>query len=44
MTKHETTTESGIIIDRRQLIAGASAVGLGAAFGSAPAMAQGKPK
>jgi len=44
MTKHETTTESGIIIDRRQLIAGASAVGLGAAFASAPAMAQGKPK
>ena len=44
MTKHETTTESGIIIDRRQLIAGASAVGLGAAFASAPAMAQGAPK
>ena len=44
MTIHETTTESGIVIDRRQLIAGASAVGLGAAFASAPAMAQGTPK
>ena len=44
MAQHETTTESGIILDRRQLISGASAVGLGAAFGSMPAMAQGKPK
>ena len=44
MAHHETTTESGIILDRRQLIGGASAVGLGAAFGSMPAMAQGKPK
>ena len=44
MTIHETTTESGILVDRRQLIAGASAVGLGAAFASMPAMAQGKPK
>lgn len=40
----ETTTESGIVLDRRQLIAGASAVGLGAAFASMPAMAQGTPK
>ena len=44
MTNHETTTESGIMLDRRQLIAGASAVGLGAAFASMPAMAQGTPK
>jgi peptide/nickel transport system substrate-binding protein len=44
MTNHETTTESGIVVDRRQLIAGASAVGLGAAFASLPAMAQGAPK
>ncbi len=44
MASIETTTESGIILDRRQLIAGASAVGLGAAFASMPAMAQGTPK
>ncbi|MEP6971836.1 MAG: ABC transporter substrate-binding protein, partial [Betaproteobacteria bacterium] len=44
MTMQETTTESGIVLDRRQLIAGASAVGLGAAFASMPAMAQGTPK
>ena len=44
MTMNETTTESGIVLDRRQLIGGASAIGLGAAFASMPAMAQGKPK
>ncbi len=44
MTNHQTTTKSGIVVDRRQLIAGAAAVGLGAAFGSMPAMAQGAPK
>ena len=40
----ETPTQSGLILDRRQLIAGASAVGLGAAFASMPALAQGTPK
>ena len=44
MSNIESTTESGIILDRRQLIAGASAIGLGAAFASMPAMAQGTPK
>jgi len=44
MTMHEITTESGIVIDRRQIIAGATAVGLGAAFASLPAQAQGTPK
>ena len=44
MAMNETTTESGIILDRRQMILGASAVGLSAAFGSLPAMAQGAPK
>lgn len=44
MATNETTTESGIILDRRQLILGASAVGLSAAFSSMPAMAQAKPK
>ncbi len=44
MAMMDTTTESGIILDRRQLIGGASAIGLGAAFASMPAMAQGTPK
>lgn len=44
MANVENTTESGIILDRRQLILGASAIGLSATFGAMPAMAQGKPK
>jgi peptide/nickel transport system substrate-binding protein len=36
--------ESSIILDRRQLITGAAAVGLSATFGALPAMAQGAPK
>lgn len=37
-------TQSEIILDRRQLVAGATALGLSAAFGSMPAMAQSSPK
>lgn len=44
MAMNETTTESGIILDRRSLILGASAAGLSAALGSSPAFAQGAPK
>jgi len=44
MAINGTTTESGIILDRRQMILGASAVGLSAALGSMPAFAQGAPK
>jgi len=40
----ENKTESGIILDRRQLVLGASAVGLSAAFSAAPAFAAGAPK
>ena len=43
MDNREITTESGIVLDRRQIIGGAAALGLSAAF-SLPAMAQGKPK
>lgn len=43
MDNHEITTESGIVLDRRQIIGGAAALGLSAAF-SMPAMAQGTPK
>ncbi len=39
-----TPSDSGIILDRRQLITGASALGLSATFGALPAMAQGAPK
>ena len=39
MASNESKTESGIILDRRQLILSASAVGLSAALGSAPALA-----
>ena len=35
---------SGIILDRRQLLTGASALGLSATFGAMPAMAQSGPK
>ena len=44
MANVETTSESGIILDRRQLILGASAVGLASTFGVTPAMAQSAPK
>ena len=44
MATNETTTESGIIIDRRQILTGAAALGLSATFGAMPAMAQGTPK
>ena len=40
----ESTTESGIILDRRQIITGAAALGLSSTFGAMPAMAQGTPK
>lgn len=38
------TTASGILLDRRQILGGASAVGLGAMLGAGPAAAQGAPK
>ena len=44
MAMIENKTESGIILDRRELILGASAVGLSAALGSAPALAADAPK
>lgn len=44
MANDHTRSESGIILDRRQLITGATALGLSAAFGSMPVMAQGAPK
>lgn len=44
MAMIETPTDSGIILDRRQLILGASALGLSTTFAAAPAMAQGAPK
>ena len=39
---HYETTESGILVDRRHIIGGAAALGLSAALGSFPAMAQPK--
>ena len=39
----ETPTDSGIILDRRQVLLGASALGL-SSFAAAPALAQGAPK
>ena len=44
MAIFETQSDSGIILDRRQIITGAAALGLSATFGAMPAMAQGKPK
>ena len=44
MENVEQTTESGIILDRRQLILGASAVGLAGTLGASSAMAAEKPK
>jgi peptide/nickel transport system substrate-binding protein len=40
----ENKSDSGIILDRRQLVLGASAVGLATAFGAVPAIAAGAPK
>ncbi|TSA15490.1 MAG: ABC transporter substrate-binding protein [Comamonadaceae bacterium] len=40
MANFETQSESGIVLDRRQLITGATALGLSAAFGSMSALAQ----
>ncbi len=37
-------TASGIVLDRRQLITGATALALSASFGTTPALAQGTPK
>ena len=39
-----TTTESGIILDRRQILTGATALGLSASLLGSPAMAQSTPK
>ena len=44
MATFETTSESGIVLDRRQLITGAAALGLSAGFGASPALAQGAAK
>ena len=44
MDNFEIQTASGLILGRRQLIAGASALGLSAILGASPAMAQGAPK
>lgn len=44
MAMIETTTESGIVLDRRQLISAAAVLGLSATIGAMPAMAQGTPK
>lgn len=35
----ESTTESGIILDRRHILTGAAALGLSSTFGALPAMA-----
>jgi peptide/nickel transport system substrate-binding protein len=44
MANYENQSESRIILDRRQLITGAAALGLSATFGALPAMAQSAPK
>src|SRR6478609_2974277 len=46
MAKNKTTGQSGLIIDRRELMAGAAALGIGfgLGFGSGPALAQDTPK
>ena len=44
MAHDHTRPASGIILDRRQLITGATALALSASFGAPPAMAQGTPK
>ena len=44
MENNEMTTESGIILDRRQILGGASAVGLAAMLGAGSAQAAETPK
>ena len=44
MANVEQQSDSGIILDRRQIILGASAVGLASTLGVSPAMAQSTPK
>ena len=44
MPMNDINPESKIILDRRQLITGAAALGLSATFGAMPAMAQSAPK
>jgi len=44
MEKIVTPADTGLVLDRRQIITGAAALGLSATFGAAPAMAQGTPK
>jgi peptide/nickel transport system substrate-binding protein len=44
MANFDNQPDSRIILDRRQLITGAAALGLSATFGALPAMAQGAPK
>ncbi len=44
MAMYEPSPESGILLDRRQILTGAAALGLSATLGSGPAMAQGAPK
>jgi len=44
MAHLENQTESGIILDRRQILTGAAALGMAGAFASFPAMAQSTPK
>lgn len=44
MEKLTIPADSGILLDRRQIITGAAALGLSATFGAMPAMAQGTPK
>ena len=44
MANVEHNSDSGIVLDRRQIILGASAVGLASSLGVSPAMAQSAPK
>jgi peptide/nickel transport system substrate-binding protein len=44
MSKVDTPVESGLLLDRRQIITSAAALGLGATLASSPAMAQSTPK
>lgn len=44
MAMIDTPSDSGLILDRRQIITGAAALGLSSTFGALPAMAQGTPK
>ena len=44
MEHGKNTAKSGVLLDRRQLISGAAALGLSATFATLPAFAQGTPK